>query len=976
MSLPQIESALQGSVTYEQESKLVAQIIHIFENKKTNPDRDEEDAPVFPSSTGFTKTDSMVMSTIGGLSKSSHQDGKIQSFIHDNKLALYSLFFKLLALNREQEIEGVSNSDLDYSYGYYLSWILDNYQNSEAERFFESQMQFYQSLRPDDFRRKQLLEAYCAEVFATSASDFKRRERLLGVGLTLVRALGDERRLAALLPSLQFRLQQLGYANAGLALGDFIIAKSREIGAELWQAKAYSNNGYIYVNEADYEKAVNSYRQALQIYSSYNHKRNQQFIYERLAVSYILMGDFAWAEECLQAFNRISNTFRPEQETLYWMIQGLLRQELGEYEQARKSFEKSHSLAIAWDDKLNEGIALANLGHNYQAIGELELSLDNHTKALKVARVEGSPSFVTEKYLNLIEICAATGTFDRAQAYADTASRKLREFSFGRLRQKSQLKIGRFWLELARYEDAEKTLAEALAGFEEVHDLTGQIDALNLLGEIYRKQGNFRKAHQVLMKAKGLGKTSGRRSSYWQTLFSSARVLASQGRIDEAESHFRQAIAEIAAIQEDLKRESDKASFLQNIQPVFEEMVLLQLRMGNERAAFAYSEQGRAQVLKVLLSAAAGNDSSASQRTDEAAPDLVAAVQAGLDTDSRALHYEVTEDSLVVWVISKDKFETEVLPTSRAEIEKLVADFKGQVSVDSIRILSRADVSYERIRTILADLHGKLVAPLLRHLGAQQLFIVADEALHHLPFAALIDSSGQFLIKKYAIAYAQSSEILARDLLHMGRPANTSVLAVAGPDQSVAAAAVETVAGLYPQRRAVLPDQATKANVLRLLEDAPEVILFAVHAAADVTRPGNSHLQLTPVAGDSLSGATGFLRALHIRELNLQPTDLVYLSACESATGRLYRGEGIISLQRSLRVAGSNSVIANLWVVEEKKTRDVTVGFFQLWSKGGLSKSTALRQAQLATIDSLEKDPLFMPHPYFWAAPVLTGVPN
>ena len=116
--------------------------------------------------------------------------------------------------------------------------------------------------------------------------------------------------------------------------------------------------------------------------------------------------------------------------------------------------------------------------------------------------------------------------------------------------------------------------------------------------------------------------------------------------------------------------------------------------------------------------------------------------------------------------------------------------------------------------------------------------------------------------------------------------------------------------------------------------------------------------------------------SLQIRDLNLQQTDLVYLSACESATGRLYRGEGIMSLQRSFLLAGSNSVIANLWRVEEQVTGDVTMSFFKLWSKGELGKSEALRQAQLATIKALKEDQLYEPHPYFWAAPVLTGMPN
>ena len=93
--------------------------------------------------------------------------------------------------------------------------------------------------------------------------------------------------------------------------------------------------------------------------------------------------------------------------------------------------------------------------------------------------------------------------------------------------------------------------------------------------------------------------------------------------------------------------------------------------------------------------------------------------------------------------------------------------------------------------------------------------------------------------------------------------------------------------------------------------------------------------------------------------------EMVVLSACETAIGKLYEGEGMISLARGFFFAGARSVITTLWQINDDANRRIMAGFYQ-GIKNGLPKSEAMRNAKLAQIQS-DGDPLNA-HPAYWAA--------
>jgi CHAT domain-containing protein len=118
----------------------------------------------------------------------------------------------------------------------------------------------------------------------------------------------------------------------------------------------------------------------------------------------------------------------------------------------------------------------------------------------------------------------------------------------------------------------------------------------------------------------------------------------------------------------------------------------------------------------------------------------------------------------------------------------------------------------------------------------------------------------------------------------------------------------------------------------------------------------------------------GWLTALEVSNLNLQGTELVVLSACETGLGKVVAGEGVYGLRRAFTLAGARSQLTSLWKVNDKGTKDLMVDYYRRLSQGK-SRAEALREVQLAMLRGESKGDNGMSYqsPYFWGSFVPIG---
>jgi CHAT domain-containing protein len=100
--------------------------------------------------------------------------------------------------------------------------------------------------------------------------------------------------------------------------------------------------------------------------------------------------------------------------------------------------------------------------------------------------------------------------------------------------------------------------------------------------------------------------------------------------------------------------------------------------------------------------------------------------------------------------------------------------------------------------------------------------------------------------------------------------------------------------------------------------------------------------------------------------LNLDGTDLIVLSACETGLGDVKAGEGVYGLQRAFLVAGANALVMSLWKVDDQATQMLMTSFYSNWTKSG-NKLKAFKQAQLQLMTKYKE-------PYYWGAFTMTGM--
>jgi CHAT domain-containing protein len=267
-----------------------------------------------------------------------------------------------------------------------------------------------------------------------------------------------------------------------------------------------------------------------------------------------------------------------------------------------------------------------------------------------------------------------------------------------------------------------------------------------------------------------------------------------------------------------------------------------------------------------------------------------------------------------------------------------------------------------------------LLADALRQLppGIDRLIVIPDGPLHHLPFDALRSGrDGPPLATRYELVVVPSATLWRHWREKATHTATSRALAFADPvlaaiGSSTGADASERNAtlqrglrlGRLPHARresqsiqhylggvevlvgARASEKALKERDLRNYD----ILHFAVHAIADEARPERSAVLLSPGAANE----DGLLQTREIEGLDLEGR-IVVLSACQTASGAILGGEGVLSLARAVFEAGAHAVIGSRWPIRDDDAAALFDGFYQRLGAGA-SLSEALRQAKTQAI--------------------------
>lgn len=299
-------------------------------------------------------------------------------------------------------------------------------------------------------------------------------------------------------------------------------------------------------------------------------------------------------------------------------------------------------------------------------------------------------------------------------------------------------------------------------------------------------------------------------------------------------------------------------------------------------------------------------------------------------------------------------------------------------------------------------LYNILLKPILDEFNnVNQILIIPDHKLCMLPFDILIenipsDTSSidyrnlSYVLRNYAIRYEYTAELLVGKCSQRNNKSYKNNYIGFAPDYKKCKynisqtykkylailrplgsnkIEVKNSTGLF-KGKAFLGNYANKINFKNEIT-CSKIIHIAAHAIINDTNPNLSGIFFSSIH-NNINDTINEDNVLYLDEIyNLKlNSDLVLLSACETGSGKLLKGEGIISLGRAFKYAGCPNIAMSLWKTNDCSTADIMFSFCK-HLKRGERKDVALRNAKLDYLYNHEE--IANVHPYYWSAFILIG---
>ena len=702
--------------------------------------------------------------------------------------------------------------------------------------------------------------------------------------------------------------------------------------------------------------ALNSWQQALQIYRALKNREREGGTLGNLGVAYNSMSNYAKAIEYSQQWLAIAREIKDRQsEGSALGNLGLTYLSLGNSAKAIEYFQQHLAIARAIKYRLGEGIALGNLGNAYKSLGNYAKAIEYSQQSLAIAREIKDREGEGTALGNLGGAYRELGNYAKAIEYSQQHLAIAREIKHREEEGRALGNLGLTYSYLGNYAKDIEYTQQSLAIAREIKNRHSEGFALNNLGVAFLKAGNPTEAEKMLVNA----------IQVWESM---RQMLGSN--------------------------DANKVSIFEGQARTYRTLQEVRVAQNNPIAALEIAERGRARafvdLLTQRLSTGDANSVIASAPNQDQIRQIAKAQNATLveysiiyDEFQIQGKSEPRESAIYIWVIQP----TGEITFRQVDLKPLWQKHNASLAnliignQEFLAVGSRSSTGFVKPQPDLPTLHQLLIEPIASLLPKDpnaHVILIPQGSLFQVPFGALQDASGTYLIQKHTILTAPSIQVLdltrqqrqklaqkpvnSSRALVLGNPTMPSVSAYPGaPKQQLsplpgAEAEARAIAPLL-NTQAITGAQGTKAQIVQKMPQA-SIIHLATHGLLDDVRGLGSAIALAPSGSDD-----GLLTAEEIFDMKLQ-ANLVVLSAGNTGDGRI-TGDGVIGLSRALISAGVPSVIVSLWSVPDAPTSELMQSFYQNLQNNP-DKAQALRQAMLATMKT-------HPEPRNWAAFTLIG---
>lgn len=649
-----------------------------------------------------------------------------------------------------------------------------------------------------------------------------------------------------------------------------------------------------------------------------------------------------------------------------------------------------------------KAIALVELGQYEEAVKAAELSNEIVIKN-KLTRFE------EVKVLEILGLAyALAGKTAKAQGAAESLKGLYLGYPYMLVEDDRNMALAKIYITLKKYPDAIKavsykfedsnTFLKAIAGKDVL--VSTRLSFEFMKNKSLFEVGRWTEAKEGYDALLQYPYIRDRGEMSWNILFDRGRIAEKEGKLKEAIDFYEKAVEMIEQQRSTISIEAGKIGFVGDKQAVYHSLIKALYADHQYEKSFSYVERSKSRALVDLLAGkqdfavkVAGkeeqlrtvialNDSS---EAEAIAPDNKADKSRTRSIALKAkndLQLEAPELASLVSVSSTSLSEIKaIIPKGEALIEYYYSGKDMYAFVLSAGGLQSAKISTEGLveeveafrkslenpgsqQTI--ELSGKLYQRLFKTLeGAikdRELIIVPHGVLHYIPMNALHDGK-DYLIDRYSIRLMPSASAM-KYLQEKKNDKAGGILAFGNPDlgdpnHDLAFAQKEAieVANIWANSKVFLRKEATE-EALRKHGGNYNYIHFATHGQFSPDSPLQSAVLLSP---DSHSNGMLTVDKLYSMQLG---ANLVTLSACETGLSKVANGDDLVGLTRGFLYAGSSSIVASLWKVDDLATSFLMIRFYQGMQE--TDKRDALRKAQLSTREKY-------PHPYYWASFQLTG---